>query len=96
MSASADVKEVYTLANTRLGEQVEDCQTKHGVRLELKYEQEDAGPAGGRDLAMQLLRGGGVGQEEEGWHNTNLRMVHNTIHQLVDHTDRLSKHFFEL
>ena len=85
-----------TVANTRLGEQVEDCQTKHGVRLELKYEEEDAGPAGGRDLAMQLLRGGGVGQEEEGWHNTNLRMVHNTIHQLVDHTDRLSKHFFEL
>ena len=74
----------------RLGE------NKSKKELELKYEEEDGGPAGGRDLAMQLLRGGGVGQEEEGWHNTNLRMVHNTIHQLVDHTDRLSKHFFEL
>ena len=85
-----------TTTNPRLREQVEDCQTKYGVRVVVKVEEEEVGQAGGRDLALQLLSGGGVGQQEEGWYNNNLRMVDNTIHQLVDHTGRLSQHFFEL
>ena len=82
--------------NSRLMEQVEDCQTKYGVRVMVKLEEEEGRQAGGRDLATQLVSGGGVGQQEEGWYNNNLRMVDNTIHQLVDHTSRLSQHFFQL
>ena len=85
-----------TSSHPRLREQVEDCQAKYGVRLVVKVGEEEVGQAGGRDLALQLLSGGGVGQQEEGWYNNNLRMVDNTIHQLVDHTGRLSRHFFEL
>ena len=82
----------------RLEEQAEDCQNKFGVRVSLQYGQEQgAGRTdGGRALCDQLLAGAGVGQAEEGWHNTNLRMVNDTVHQLVDHTTRLQTHFFEI
>ena len=85
------------LVKRRLKDQVEDCQNKFGVRVRLVDgdsggEQED----GGHDLCVQLLGGGGVGQHEAGWHNTNLRMVGDTVHQLVDHTSKLSSHYFEI
>ena len=83
----------------RISQQAEDCETKYGVRVSLHYDQEGqegGSEGGGRDLALQLLAGGGVGQQEEGWYNNNLRMVDTTIHQLVDHTGRLAKHYFEL
>ena len=85
-------------ARMRLEEQAEDCQNKFGVRVSVECDQErGAGTTdGGRALCDQLVAGGGVGQAEEGWHNTNLRMVNDTVHQLVDHTTRLQSHFFEI
>ena len=82
----------------RLEEQAEDCQNKFGVRVRVQYDQEQGagGGDGGRALCDQLLAGAGVTQAEEGWHNTNLRMVNDTVHQLVDHTTRLQSHFFEI
>ena len=93
----------------RLEEQAEDCQNKFGVRVRVQYdgaassggvqydqEQGAGGGDGGRALCDQLLAGAGVTQAEEGWHNTNLRMVNDTVHQLVDHTTRLQSHFFEI
>ena len=81
----------------RLEEQVEDCQTKYGVRVRVEHDPGHVGDQdGGHDLCVQLLRGDGVSQHEDGWYNTNLRMVGDTIHQLVDHTSKLSSHFFEI
>ena len=77
----------------KLEDQVEDCQNKYGVRVRLSYE---GGQGGAHDLAEQLMSGRGAGQVDEGWHNMNLRMVDNIVHQLVDHTDRLAKHYFDL
>ena len=77
-------------ARRKLLDQVEDCQNKYGVRVDVKFEGREGGA---QDLAEQLLSGRGAGQVEEGWHNMNLRMVDSTVHQLVDHTDKLAKHF---
>ena len=77
----------------KLLDQVEDCQNKYGVRVVVAFE----GRGGGaQDLAEQLLSGRGAGQVDEGWHNMNLRMVDNVVHQLVDHTDKLARHYFDL
>ena len=89
-----------SIVRARLEEQAEDCQNKFGVRVSVEYgegAEQGAGQSdGGRALCDQLLAGGGVTQAEEGWHNTNLRMVNDTVHQLVDHTTRLQSHFFEI
>jgi len=79
----------------KVEEQAEDCQNKYGVRVGLIFE-ETEGEAGARELADQLLAGRGAGQVDEGWHNSNLRIVDRVVHQLVDHTDRLAKHYFDL
>ena len=92
------------LARTRLEEQAEDCQNKYGVRVRLRFEEPgDNGGAdgggevgGGRDLADQLIAGEGAGQQAQGFHNSNLRIVDNVVFQLVDHTSKLSKHYFDL
>ena len=79
----------------KVEEQAEDCQNKYGVRVGLIFEETEGG-AGARELADQLLAGRGAGQVDEGWHNSNLRIVDRVVHQLVDHTDRLAKHYFDL
>ena len=93
------------LAKRRLEEQAEDCQNKFGVRVRLRFEQPDhgGGGAGGqgagggaRELADQLIAGEGAGQQAQGFHNSNLRIVDNVVFQLVDHTSKLSKHYFDL
>ena len=91
------------LARTRLEEQAEDCQNKFGVRVRLRFEEPgDGGGAadgevgGARELAEQLIAGEGAGQQEQGFHNSNLRIVDNVVFQLVDHTSKLSKHYFDL
>ena len=98
------------LAKRRLEEQAEDCQNKYGVRVRLRFEQPDhggqgagGGGAGGqgagggaRELADQLIAGEGAGQQAQGFHNSNLRIVDNVVFQLVDHTSKLSKHYFDL
>ena len=94
------------LAKRRLEEQAEDCQNKFGVRVRLRFEQPDhagQGNAGGqgagggaRELADQLIAGEGAGQQAQGFHNSNLRIVDNVVFQLVDHTSKLSKHYFDL
>ena len=92
------------LAKRRLEEQAEDCQNKYGVRVRLRFEQPDhggQGDAGGagegaRELADQLIAGEGAGQQAQGFHNSNLRIVDNVVFQLVDHTSKLSKHYFDL
>ena len=93
------------LAKRRLEEQAEDCQDKYGVRVRLRFEQPDhggqgdaGGGAGGgaRELADQLIAGEGAGQQAQGFHNSNLRIVDNVVFQLVDHTSKLSKHYFDL
>ena len=94
------------LARTRLEEQAEDCQNKYGVRVRLRFEEpgdgdgadgEDGGEVGGaRELADQLIAGEGAGQQAQGFHNSNLRIVDNVVFQLVDHTSKLSKHYFDL
>lgn len=93
------------LAKRRLEEQSEDCQNKYGVRVRLRFEQPDhgGGGAGGqgagggaRELADQLIAGEGAGQQAQGFHNSNLRIVDNVVFQLVDHTSKLSKHYFDL
>ena len=92
------------LAKRRLKEQAEDCQNKYGVRVRLRFEQPDhggqdgGGGAGGgaRELADQLIAGEGAGQQAQGFHNSNLRIVDNVVFQLVDHTSKLSKHYFDL
>ena len=93
------------LAKRRLEEQAEDCQNKFGVRVRLRFEQPDhgGGGAGGqgagggaRELADQLIAGEGAGQQAQGFHNSNLRIVNNVVFQLVDHTSKLSKHYFDL
>ena len=90
------------LARTRLEEQAEDCQNKYGVRVRLRFEEPDDGGAdggevgGARDLAEQLIAGEGAGQQAQGFHNSNLRIVDNVVFQLVDHTSKLSKHYFDL
>ena len=94
------------LAKRRLEEQAEDCQNKYGVRVRLRFEQPDhggqgdaggAGVGGGaRELADQLIAGEGAGQQAQGFHNSNLRIVDNVVFQLVDHTSKLSKHYFDL
>ena len=59
----------------------------------------DAGGQGGggaRELADQLIAGEGAGQQAQGFHNSNLRIVDNVVFQLVDHTSKLSKHYFDL
>ena len=94
------------LARTRLEEQAEDCQNKFGVRVCLRFEgpghradvaDGDGGEAGGaRELADQLIAGEGAGQQAQGFHNSNLRIVDNVVFQLVDHTSKLSKHYFDL
>ena len=98
------------LAKRRLEEQAEDCQNKYGVRVRLRFEQPDhggqgAGGGGGggqgagggaRELADQLIAGEGAGQQAQGFHNSNLRIVDNVVFQLVDHTSKLSKHYFDL
>ena len=80
-------------AKRKLLEQVEDCQNKYGVMVGLTFEGREGGA---QDLADQLLSGRGAGQVEEGGHNQNLRIVDQIVHQLVDHTGRLSKHYFDL
>jgi len=80
-------------AKRKLIEQVEDCQNKYGVRMGIVFESRDGGA---QALADQLLSGRGAGQADEGWHNMNLRIVDQIVHQLVDHTGRLSKHYFDL
>jgi len=92
------------LARTRLEEQAEDCQNKYGVRVRLQFEEPGAGGAdddgeevgGARELAEQLIAGDGAGQQAQGFHNSNLRIVDNVVFQLVDHTSKLSKHYFDL
>ena len=88
-----------TSSKRRLEEQVEDCQNKYGVRVVIRYNDTatdvDTGD-GGHDLCVQLLGGGGVSQHEDGWYNTNLRIVRDVVHQLVDHTNKLSSHYFDL
>jgi len=90
------------LARTRLEEQAEDCQNKYGVRVRLRFEEPgDADGGGGevggaRELAEQLIAGEGSGQQAQGFHNSNLRIVDNVVFQLVDHTSKLSKHYFDL
>ena len=91
------------LARTRLEEQAEDCQNKYGVRVRLRFEEPgadggaDGGEVGGaRELADQLIAGEGAGQQAQGFHNSNLRIVDNVVFQLVDHTSKLSKHYFDL
>ena len=89
------------LARTRLEEQAEDCQNKYGVRVQLRFEEPGDGAAGGevggaRELAEQLIAGEGAGQQAQGFHNSNLRIVDNVVFQLVDHTSKLSKHYFDL
>ena len=91
-----DTEEEDSLVRRRLEDQVEDCQNKFGVRVRLVSGGGDTGDDGGHDLCVQLLGGGGVSQHEDGWHNTNLRMVGDTVHQLVDHTTKLSSHYFEM
>ena len=51
---------------------------------------------GARELADQLIAGEGAGQQAQGFHNSNLRIVDNVVFQLVDHTSKLSKHYFDL
>jgi len=88
------------LAKRRLEEQAEDCQNKYGVRVRLRFEQPDHGGqgagGGARELADQLIAGEGAGQQAQGFHNSNLRIVDNVVFQLVDHTSKLSKHYFDL
>merc|ERR1719270_1893469 len=81
------------LAKRRLEEQAEDCQNKFGVRVRLRFEQPDhgGGGAGGggvggqgagggaRELADQLIAGEGAGQQAQGFHNSNLRIVNNVV-----------------
>ena len=84
-------------ARTRFEEQVEDCQNKFGVRIRIKDVDRDDDPGdGGQELCEQLVRGDGVSQHEDGWFNTNLRIVGDVIHQLVNNTNKLSSHFFEI
>ena len=82
-------------SRTRLSEQIEDFQNKYGVRVEIKYSNIETSD-GGHALSSQLLGGGGVGQQEEGWYNRNLRIVGDVVHQLVDHTSKLSSHYFDI
>jgi len=82
-------------SKTRLSEQIEDFQNKFGVRVEIKYNNINTSD-GGHALSSQLLGGGGVGQHEEGWYNRNLRIVGDVVHQLVDHTSKLSSHYFDI
>jgi len=90
------------LARTRLEEQAEDCQNKYGVRVCLRFEEPGDGDGadgevgGARELAEQLIAGEGAGQQAQGFHNSNLRIVDNVVFQLVDHTSKLSKHYFDL
>ena len=91
------------LARTRLEEQADDCQNKYGVRVRLRFEEAasgeggDGGDGGGAgELAEQLIAGEGAGQQDQGFHNSNLRIVDNVVFQLVDHTSKLSKHYFDL
>jgi len=77
-------------SRTRLSEQAEDFQNKYGVRAELKYNNINTSD-GGHALSSQLL-----GQQEEGWYNRNLRIVGDVVHQLVDHTSKLSSHYFDI
>ena len=89
------------LARTRLEEQAEDCQNKYGVRVCLRFEEPGHGADGGgvggaRELAEQLIAGEGSGQQAQGFHNSNLRIVDNVVFQLVDHSSKLSKHYFDL
>ena len=84
-------------ASRRLQELAADCQTKYGVRVAVA--RAGAGSAagdGGAALCGQLMAGAGVGQAEAGWHNTHLRVVGDTVHQLVDHSPRLQAHYFDL
>ena len=93
------------LARTRLGEQAEDCMNKYGVRVRLCFSEGErgagagageAGAGGARLLADQLIEGRGTGQQAEGFYNMNLRIVNSEVYQLVDHTSKLAKHFFDL
>ena len=63
--------------------------------MEIKYNNINTND-GGHALSSQLLGGGGVGQHEEGWYNRNLRIVGDVVHQLVDHTSKLSSHYFDI
>jgi len=88
------------LARTRLEEQADDCQNKYGVRVRLRFEEAASGEGGdgggAGELAEQLIAGEGAGQQDQGFHNSNLRIVDNVVFQLVDHTSKLSKHYFDL
>jgi len=88
------VGEVGDKGRSTLGDQVEDCQTKYGVQVVVGYGLGGDGGAG--QLAGQLMSGRGTGQQDEGWYNNNLRIVGGQVYQIVDHTSKLSRHYFDL
>ena len=101
ISSKVRVEGVHSdLARTRLQEQADDCQNKYGVRVRLCFEEAASGEGGdgggAGELAEQLIAGEGAGQQDQGFHNSNLRIVDNVVFQLVDHTSKLSKHYFDL
>lgn len=85
---------------TFVTEQLEDCQNKYGVRViwreHSNYFDRDLQELrdGGQELVQQLVRGEGVGQEGQGLHNINLRVMNGNIFQLVNHNNSLDKHYF--
>jgi len=85
-------------------QQLEDCQNKYGVRI--RWTEEGAQGAdgglptvradGGRELVNQLMEGRGAGQSSDGFYNINLRVMDESVFQLVDHTSKLTQHYFSI
>ena len=81
-------------------DQAEDCQNKYGVRVIVKFDDDEVDKkqdekTGARDLVNQLVTDGGVGQGKEGYSNVNLRVVDDQVVQLVDQSDLVEKHYFD-
>jgi len=81
-------------------DQIEDSQNKFGVRIiwneDDNYFNTDSptNNRGGQELVQQLVRGDGAGQDNQGLHNINLRVIDGIIFQLVNHNNSLNKYFF--
>lgn len=81
-------------------DQLGDCQDKFGVRVVWEQHSdyfnqlEQDQLRGGQELVQQLVRGDGAGQQDQGLHNINLRVMNGSVFQLVNHNSKLNKHYF--
>jgi len=84
-------------------QQLDDCQNKYGVRIRWMeeggdqggHEQDQGERGGGREL-VQLMAGLGAGQSNDGFYNINLRVMDESVFQLMDHTAKLKQHYFHI